>query len=232
MTHRDRVAPFLVIVIAAGAAAAQAGMTDKPARPAPGPVFSQSVLEMTPETLARFGRALGAEDTARRATAARAAAPQSKARLTKEQYEQCQMNAAMNPEFARRMTELSAAVSSAAGPEAQRKAAESMQTGMQAYMEKQCGPDPSAEAERVDVAGELRRAQEKAAGDNGFTPRQYAILKERISPLCLSEPTAPGPNGIQVPGQGNVSYVYTSAEVAAVRPRCEAFLRSLYPERR
>ncbi len=235
MIHRDRVVPILVIaasVAAAAGAAAQAGMTDKPLRPAAGPVFTQGVLEMTPETLARFGKALAVEDAARRATAARIAALQPKARLTKEQYQQCQMNAAMNPEFAQRMAEFSAAVSSAASPEAQRKAAESMQTGMQAYMEKECGPDPSAEPKRVDVSSEMRHAQENAASDNGFTQRQYAVLKERVSPLCLSDPVAPGANGLQLPGDGNVFYVYTSAEVAAVRPHCEAFLRSLYPNRR
>ncbi len=235
MTHRDRGVPILVIaasVAAAAGAAAQAGMTYKPLRPVSGPVFTQGVLEMTPETLARFGKALATEDAARRATAANAAALQPQARLNKEQYQQCQMNAAMNPEFAQRMAEFNAAVSSAAGPEAQRKAAGSMQTGMQAYMEKECGPDPSAEPKRVDVSSEVRQAHQNAASDNGFTQRQYAILKERVSPLCLSDPAAPGPNGLQLPGDGSVFYVYTAAEVATVRPHCEAFLTSLYPNRR
>ena len=189
MAHRDGVVPSLVIaasVAAAAGAAAPTAMTYKPLRPAAGPVFTQGVLEMTPETLARFGKARAVEDAARRATAARAAALQPKARLSKEQYQQCQMNAAMNPEFAQRMAEFSAAVSSAAGPEAQRKAAESMQTGMQAHMEKECGPDL----------------------------------------------VAPGPNGLQLPGDGNVFYVYTAAEVATVRPHCEAFRKSLYRNRR
>lgn len=234
MRTQVRVLPILVVAasVASAPGAARAGTADTSPGPATGPAFSAAVLEMTKGTVERFAKALAAEDAARRSIAARAAAGQPKARMSKEEYQQCQMNAVMSPEYMKLVQDASQAASSATGPEAQRKALEGMTASMQAFMEKQCGPDPSAEAKGVDVAGEMRRAQADAAKENGFNERQYAVLKERISPLCLTDPPAPGGDALRLPGDGNVFYVYTSAEVAAVRPRCEAFLKSLYPKTR
>ena len=73
-------------------------------------------------------------------------------------------------------------------------------------------------------------AETKTAEGNGFTLRQYAILKERVTPLCLSDPAPPNPAGLKLKGQGNAFLVYTAAEVATLRPRCEAFIKLLYPD--
>jgi len=67
---------------------------------------------------------------------------------------------------------------------------------------------------------------------NDFTVRQNAVIKERVTPLCLADPTPPSPEGLKIRGDGPVFFVYTAGEVEAVRPRCEAFMKVLYPDKR
>jgi hypothetical protein len=223
---------FAACMASAVTAAPQAGMKYTPLKPAAAPAFSENVLEMTPATVDRFGKALAAEEAARKTIAAKAAAPAPQARLGKEQYQQCQMNLVMSPEYLQLMQQYGQALGASHDSKDQRKATEAVQTRMNSMLEKQCGPDPSAKPKTVDVSAEMRKAQENAAQENGFSQRQYAILKERIGPLCLSDDVQPGPNGLQLPGEGRVFYVYTSGEVEAVRPRCEAFVKALYPNTR
>jgi hypothetical protein len=111
-----------------------------------------------------------------------------------------------------------------------REAAEEMLTKLGALVEKACGPDPSRANEKLDTANRLREAETKAAQSNGFTLRQYVVLKERVTPLCLSDPVPPDPAGLRRKGQGSAFFVFTPAEVAALRPRCEAFVKLLYPD--
>lgn len=221
--------------IAAVTMAMAAGMVVSGARPvcaqAGGPAFNEYVLEMTPTTMERFGAALNAADEARKAIAAKAAVKPAKARLTPQQYQQCMANLAMSPGYMQLIQDLSEAASNATDPAAQQKMAETMGAKMQAFVEKECGVDPSATPPQVDVAGEVRRAEDQAAKANGFTPRQYEILKERIAPLCLSDALAAG-GPVRLPGDGHVFFVYTASEVQAVRPHCPAFTKLLYPKAR
>ena len=225
---RHRLVGIIALVAGVGAVGTARAQTGSSA----GPAFDHSVLEMTPETLDRFGHALAAEDGARRTITAHAAPLQEKARLTKAQYEQCQMNMAMKPEYMELLQEMSAAMSGAQDAAAQQKAAQAMVAKTEAFQLKECGPNPSEHAKAVDVSGELRQAEAAAAKENGFTVRQYAILKERATPLCLADADSPGATGLRLPGDGRVFYVYTAGEVQALRPRCEAILRWIKPAAR
>lgn len=93
--HHLRVVVIIALAVSVGAAAAAQAQVGSTA----GPAFNQSTLEMAPGTLDRFARALAAEDGTRRAITAKAAPLQEKARLAKAQYEHCQMNLTMKPEY-------------------------------------------------------------------------------------------------------------------------------------
>ncbi|HUK14024.1 MAG TPA: hypothetical protein VLW17_12045 [Thermoanaerobaculaceae bacterium] len=200
-------------------------------RPAPawsspdegGSRYGGEVLEISPEVLDRFAAGLAAEETARKAIAAKSAAIKSQA-----DYDQCKSNVMMTPEGMKLLEDYNTAVN--AHPNdfaAMQKAATAMKLKMDAMTEKACGPDPAAAS--VSLPNLLRDAETAAAKGQGFTPRQFAILKERVLPLCLSDPTPPGAKGVKLPGQGNASFVYTAAEAEALRPRCESFLKALKP---
>jgi hypothetical protein len=218
----------------AGGAATQpaGGATAQPAGGA-SPVFDEEVLEMTPATLDRFAKALAEYEAARKEIAAKAARPVPKPTKSKQEYQECQMKLMMTPEFQQLMQESVGAMSAKSNdPKAAGKAAAEMQAKMEAFMMKACGPDPNKTYTKPDVGSELRGAQSDAARSNSLTDRQYAILRERITPLCFSDPVTPGPDGVKIKGEGPVFFVYTASEVAALQPRCEAFTKALYPKKR
>ena len=79
-----------------------------------------------------------------------------------------------------------------------------------AFLEQKCG-----------VAVErLEQSEYEAIGAEagGFTPAQYAVLKERIHPFC--ESAAKG-------GSGGANLVFTDAEIAVITPRCSALLPAI-----
>jgi len=185
--------------------------------------YGGEVLEISPEVLDRFAAGLAAEEAARKAIAAKSAAIRSQA-----DYDQCKSNVMMTPEGMKLLEDYNTAVN--AHPNdfaAMQKAATAMKLKMDAMADKACGPDPSSAS--VSLPNQLRDAETAAAKGQGFTPRQFAILKERVLPLCLSDPAPKSAKGLKLPGQGNASFVYTAAEVEALRPRCEAFLKALKP---
>ncbi len=191
-----------------------------------GPKFSETVLEMTPATLDRFAKALALEERRRASIAAKAEAPPPKGTKTADEYAQCQMQVLMTPEFQKVMEDATKAMSvPGKDPAATQKAAVGLQETMQAMIEKACGPDPSKTYAKPDVGSLVRQAQADAAKANGFTDRQYAVLKERVTPLCLSDPVPAGADGARVRGEGAVFFVYSAAEVEALRPRCDALTK-------
>ncbi|MGD1147969.1 MAG: hypothetical protein ABR961_08475 [Thermoanaerobaculaceae bacterium] len=232
------------VVACAIAAAAVAGplvaQTPGHSKPTPGPAttpsvagvrleFGGSLLEITKETLDRFAKGLADEEEARKVVAT--ATPKPAPRMTKTEYDACQQSLMTTPEYMQLAQEYAGSVS--AHPKdatAARDAAQELMSKLGAMIEKTCGPDPSRSNEKLDTANRLREAETKAAESNGFTLRQYAVLKERVTPLCLSDPVPPDPAGLKLKGQGNALLVYTAAEVAALRPRCEAFVKLLYPD--
>jgi len=197
------------------------------------PEFTEEVLEMTPGTLDRFAKALAQYEASRKEIAAKAARPIPKATKTKEEYQQCQVGVMMTPEFQQLMQEsIMASVAASKDPKAGGKAATEMQAKMEAWLMKACGPDPSKTYTKPDVGSELRGAQSEAATSNGFTDRQFAILRERVTPLCFADPTTAGSGGVKIKGDGPVFFVYSASEVAVLQPRCEAFTKAMYPNKR
>jgi hypothetical protein len=247
---RNHVYVLLVLVLAAGLAAPAVveaqGLTPSSGLPGPkakgaasqsggpvNPAFDEEVLEMTPATLDRFAKGLAEYEAARKEIAAKAAKPLPKPTKTKEEYQQCQMGVMMTPEFQQLMQEsITAMAGNSKDPAAAQRAGNAMAAKMEAFMMKACGPDPNKTYTKPDVGSELRGAQSNAAKSNGFTDRQYAILRERITPFCFADPMTPGANGVKIKGDGPVFYVYSASEVAALQPRCEAFTKALYPNKR
>jgi len=187
--------------------------------------YGGEVVEITPEVLDRFVKALAAEEAARKAIAAK----QAQVKPAQE-YAECKNSLMTSPEGMKLLEIYNAAIT--AKPDdlaAMQKAASELTMKMGALTEKACGPDPSVAT--TPVGDQLREAEAAGAKAQGFTARQFAILKERAVPLCLSDPTAVGANGLKLPGQGNASFIYTKDEVEALRPRCEEFLKLLKPSK-
>ncbi len=189
------------------------------------PRYGGEVLEITTDVLDRFVQGLAAEEASRRAIAAKAASAKTAA-----DYGQCKSGAMMGPEGLKLLQDYTATIGDGSGgPAVVQKAAAAMTAKMDALVETSCGPDPAKVGS--NVPNQLKDAAAAAARAQGFTPRQFAILKERVTPLCLSDPARPGGANVKVPGQGDASYVYTTAEVGVLRPRCEALLKALVPPR-
>jgi hypothetical protein len=187
------------------------------------PRYGGEVLEITTDVLDRFVQGLAAEETSRRAIAAKAAAAKTPA-----DYEQCKGGVVMGPEGLKLLQDYTAAIGDGSGgPAVVQKAAATMTAKLDALVEKSCGPDPAKVSS--NVPNQLKEAAAAAARAQGFTPRQFAILKERVTPLCLSDPSRPRGADVKVPGQGDAFYVYTAAEIEVLRPRCEALLKALVP---
>jgi len=230
------VAPAVPPLDAQTSAAPKPSTDSAASQPATGanPAFSETVLEITPATLDRLAAALAVEEKARKAVAGKAAAarPQGtpQAPKTKKEYQECQQGVMIGPEYAQLMEEYKAATTGQARDSAaSRKASSEMMAKLASMIETTCGPDPGRAATK-EVSTDLRKAEKTAAEGNGLTVRQYAVLKERVTPLCLSDPVPPDPKGLRIKSQGNAYLVYTAAEVAALRPRCDAFVKLLYPD--
>jgi len=219
-------------VIGAGVSLAQSppGSTPRPTGAVPSPAFSESVLEITPTVLDRLAKALAAELAARKSASSAAAEPTPTGQRTPKEYEECQQAMMRGPEYAQLAQEYGAAAQGKQKDAKAREAADELMAKLAALTEKTCGPDPAVAAGKQNLANRLREAEKAAAGAYGFTVRQFAVLKERVSPLCLSDPAPPSPDGLRVKGYGSATFVYTASEVAALRPRCDAFVKLLYPD--
>ncbi|HEX2165692.1 MAG TPA: hypothetical protein VHG09_00520 [Longimicrobiales bacterium] len=179
-------------------------------------VYNEHVLEMTPEVVDRLGKALAAEDAKRREILRLAAAVR-----TPEAHEQCTMEVVMSPEGQSAMEEMNAKAMARVEKPGDRAAMDAHLKAQEAYMKlvrDRCGPDPDEfESERRDMQSRLPKMGEEAGG---FTPTQYAVLKERITPLCAIAQTA-GDGEVRIPGDGrNIFWVYSAVEVETIVPRC------------
>jgi hypothetical protein len=180
--------------------------------------YNDFVLVMTPEVLDRLAVALAAEVAEREEVARIAAAVR-----TPEAYEQCTMQVAMSAEGQRLTSEMSARGAAYMKDTADATAAAAYRQAQAAVIDHtrdQCGPDPD-----TFKATELPKLQVRPADAGqkagGFTMDQYAILKERIAPLCGVAQV--GANGeVRIPGEGeDIFWVYSPAEVAVLLPRCQ-----------
>ena len=186
--------------------------------------YNEHVLEMKPEVVDRFARALTAEESDRAAVAKIAASVK-----TPEAYQSCMMEAVMSDEGQRVMDDMTAK-GEAYGNNPADKAAEAAyqkaQEALAKFMMDRCGVDPNTFANTG--LPELQKRPARAGMEaGGFTDTQYAILKERIPPLCAIASTSPT-GEVRIAGDGrNIFWVYSEVEVATVVPRCGELTRLL-----
>jgi hypothetical protein len=161
------------------------------------PSFNDRVLELNPDNLAKLEQALVCEKNFRAQVNAKFAKMP-----TPEQHQQCMIQVMMSPE---------------ALAIAESKSADVTQQSLQlmALQEKKCGKDP----QRNNKGEEMRPAKEQGAKCGGFTLPQYTIAVERIAPFC----NAGGQEKVKGFGS-NIYYVYTPAEVSAIKPNCSKLM--------
>ncbi|UCF41687.1 MAG: hypothetical protein JSW43_04995 [Gemmatimonadota bacterium] len=194
------------------------------AQAAPGPVFNEYVLEITPDLLDRLQRALAAEAAAREENARRIGKV-----LPEEEYDRCEQDAIRSAE-GQKMSEESVRLMETAKTDQQlQQAMEEMGKRLEAFMEPRCGLEPSkAERLRSELAPRTTVAAEEASG---LTDHQLSILKERILPLCTATEAAAGSEGARIPTEDStIFYVYSPGEVEALRPRCGTLAQALQAE--
>ncbi|HEX6534873.1 MAG TPA: hypothetical protein VF041_09750 [Gemmatimonadaceae bacterium] len=171
-----------------------------------GPRFDDRILEMTPEVLERLASSLEAERRGR-ADAARALSPE-----TRQKFQACEQQVLTSPEAAKILERFSAA-NERQDMAASRKESEALN----ALRDRKCGMDPSTGAFRDSVTTATTQATLRAGR---FTPEQYSLLKERVTPFCKGAVQEVG-DGARVGGSGReIYYVYSKREVEALRPRC------------
>jgi hypothetical protein len=157
--------------------------------------FNDRVLELNEDVLAKLEGTLVCEKDFRATVDAKYAKMP-----TQEQYQKCSMDAMMSQE--------AQAIVSKPGDNIQ--AQQQQMTSLAALIEKKCGKNPNT----FNKSDELKPAAEKCSATGGLTLSQYSIAKERVAPFCSSG----GQN--KVAGIGNNYYVYTPAEVNAMKSKC------------
>jgi hypothetical protein len=190
-----------------------------PAKEVAGPSpYNEHVLRITPELLGRLATGLRAE-AADRAELARLTA----AIRTPEDHQKCMLQATASQKGEAVREELRVKgeaflenTSDAAAAAAYQQA----QATVVAFMETECGPEPKKAASEIQ---RLNSRPEKAGGEAaGLTSHQYAILKERVTPLCG---VGAATGEVRIPGEGkNIFWVYSPEEVSALAPRCGELL--------
>lgn len=189
------------------------------AAPSTGLVFSGDLLEITPGLLDRLEMGLAAEQADRKA------APKL---LFGAAYDQCKDALEKSAPYQKEYQAFIARYADL--PES--KQPDALRENMKhqdAQLRAQCGP-PFNEADTLQFTLP-RRAEEAGRAATGLTARQYAILKERIMPLCEATETTTGSGGeLQVPKKesSHVFFLYKPTEVDAIRPRCSK-LTALFP---
>ena len=179
--------------------------------------YNSWVLEMTPEVLDRFAVAIVEENRVRDSLVALA--------KRKPEFERAHGECVQRISQDEKMQGYMARIGDDKLTQAQKQKA---MTDMHDYMVTTCGDqnrNPATEAEDALRSGAFTAAAAKAGS---FASRgQYGVVRERILPFCRSG-VAAGEGSAQVPGDGtNIFYVYSEAEVAALRPRCGEFVKLL-----
>lgn len=180
-------------------------------------VYNSWVLEMTPEVLDRFAVAVVEENRVRDSLVALA--------KRKPEFERKHAECVQRISQDEKMQGYMAKIGDDKLTQAQKQKA---MTDMNDYMVSTCGEqhrNPALDAEDALQRGVYTEAAAKAGG---FASKgQYGVVRERILPLCRSGVQA-GEGSAQIPGDGtNIFYVYSEAEVAALRPRCGEFVKLL-----
>jgi hypothetical protein len=173
------------------------------------------VLELTPEVLDRFGRALAAYETHLDSIARALAGLKGP-----EEYMQCQLDWFNSDAGQAMFAKLTAA--SESGDYARITAAGEEN---RASLARACGPDAQQRDEMEMEASNGAEAAALAAG--GFEMREFAVIQERVVPFCRAAAQTGG-GDVRIAGEGrNVFWVYTATEAAALNGRCAALLAGL-----
>jgi hypothetical protein len=93
----------------------------------------------------------------------------------------------------------------------------------------ECGTAPAGPSlhEQEQALQASREAKLTAAG---LTQAQFAVVVERLAPLCRMAARPAAGEGAQIPGHGRgIFYVYTPGEVEAITPRCGTLLPLVQP---
>lgn len=223
---REKVEDTATRVLAPGAKSAEpqradSARTSTPAasdRPAAGPARSAArpaqdrpggqVLEITPALLDDLARALAAEEAKLQEIAPLLASWRS---MTPEKYEACREEAKNSPEGQQ--------ILAAQGPANAARA----RALLGQLSEQRCGGDPRVPHRYQSLIDDLQQqAHVPGASAGGFGVRQYAILKERVTPFCAGAGLTGGADGgLRIPGRKTAFYVYSRTEAEALRARCE-----------
>ncbi len=198
---------------APGTARAPGGRAAAPtASPAAGLTFNEYMLEITPALLDRLEKGLVAEAADRKSW------PKL---LFGADYDRCKKALEESPEYRKEYDAFIARYGDL--PESQQPAAIKERLAREDKVRRaRCGP-PFNEADtlRYRLPPRAEAAGQTAAG---LTERQYAILKERIIPLCQATETSAGAGGdvriAQKDAGSDVFLAYKPTEVEAMRPRC------------
>ncbi|HSQ29716.1 MAG TPA: hypothetical protein VLN49_07700 [Gemmatimonadaceae bacterium] len=179
-----------------------------------GPSFDEATLEITPALLDRFEKGVTAEAAERKEVERQIAKF-----LPRDAFEKCRQSLMRTPEAQAAYREYTGMLKGT-DQEAMRKASEWYGKRLSEITRPKCGPSPSeAEIMKGDLLGGPEKVGEKAAG---LTERQYAVLKERVLPFCTAAASS-GSGELKVEG----GFVYTTAEMEALRPRCATLLPAL-----
>jgi hypothetical protein len=148
-----------------------------------------------------------------------------KAAKTPEQYGACYQGIILDNAEGRKLMDQFERESKDASDQVMLRAAEKLAAELKRLTLEVCGTDPS---EMPPLTGpEAIAGREKhAAAVSGMERRKYALLKERIIPLCALDASAVSDGDLSIPGDG-ANFVYLASEVTLVRPRCGALMPSL-----
>ena len=178
----------------------------KGAAPTPATVYHVGVVELTEDVMARLTSAF--EVAARTRDSLRAVAADEE--RWQREHQACMMELARDPKY----TELSNATQKGNEQE-QAKAVQAVGS----YILQKCGD--GRQAERAKMALDTMPAA-RVVRLSGLNRNEVSIARERLEPFCAAPPAEPASGFAQIPGQGGYFFVYSVAEVKAIRPRCAA----------
>lgn len=184
--------------------------------------FSEYLLEMTPEVLSRVEKGLAAEQAVQREIDGLIGKV-----LGTDERERCVQAVMASPEGQNVYMQAGDLMPDNASQEQLQKASREIAKRFDKLIEPKCGLDTQRQQQVRDQHAERLAAAAPQA--SGLTELQLANLKERIVPLCSAiETLSVNGNEARVPTEAQaVFWVYTPAEVEALRPRCAALMTAL-----
>jgi hypothetical protein len=210
-----------VVQTVVGNAATATGNGARTTASAPAPGFTDNVLEITPELLDRLEKGLAAElsvqDEIDRLLGKL---------LPMDEYRQCSQAVMKSAEAQKIYMAASDLTSGDTTLGHLQKASEELARRFDQIVRPKCGLDSQdAQQVRDQHADRLHAAGPTASG---LTMLQLSILKERIIPFCTAAQIPAAAAGeVRITTSSAVSWVYTTAEMQALQPRCAKLASAL-----